>query len=228
MGRFQIIKTAERILRDLKRDPWTVRLFVALVAFDVFFVSISIAKAFELVSFNKGAGNVIIACQLALVALILLYGWWNRLNTALASLALVATVLALEKTFKFHLWLAYTVLRGAGLPVGTLVAGPMYYLLIGTLCVAILALGWRHSDTEGRAAILVVSVAFAVTAGTSVAADELSLFLGYLTPLPESVLSRGEQGLELLTSSALLALTFGVVRAEWLRRSIEVPETPRA
>jgi hypothetical protein len=53
-----------------------------------------------------------------------------------------------------------------------------------------------------------------------VTADAAAFLLKQVTNIHVFTLSRAEQGLELITVSALLALTVGVVRAGWRRQPI--------
>lgn len=209
-----------QLARTLLDDAWTLRLFLALVVFDLLFIAIVAAKAFAFIRFDGGFGNLIIAAQLILVAAVLGTGWFHNRNPAMASLTAVATLLAAEKVFKFHALFsvrASEVLMSGGLneTAGHLIGSLLYIALFGVLAVAILRIGWQGSDRNGRAAMALLVVAFAVMAGTSVVADAFAGLLRQLTSIGLFNLARGEQGLELITVSALLALTVGVVRVGW-------------
>lgn len=219
-NRIDRLSAVNQLVQTLLDDAWTLRLFLALALFDLLFIAIIAAKAFAFIQFEGGFGNLIIAGQLILVAAVLAIGWWHNRNPAIVSLTGVATLFAVEKVFKFHALFsvrASEVLMSAGLSTtaGHLIGSLVYILLFSALAVAIFLIGWQGSDRNGRAAMVLLGVAFAVMAGTSVIADAISGLLQRLTSIGFFNLSRGEQGLELITVSALLALTVGVVRVGW-------------
>lgn len=221
MSAVESLAAARDLGRNVLGDALTLRLFYALLAFDVAFIGVVAAKALGLVSFHSGIGNAIIAGQLALVVLVLVSGWWHARNAALASLALVALLMAVEKIFKFHgLFKGHAAgphaPPGLGAAAGGQVLGLTAYLLVfGSVIVAALAIGWRRSDRAGRASILLVGSGVAVMAATSIIADAIGSLLRTLLDMDRDTLSRAEQGLELFAASALLALAVGVVRVRW-------------
>jgi hypothetical protein len=219
-NRFESWPSVNRLALNLIGDPWTLRLFLTLVIIDFVFVAIIAAKTLAFVSFKGGFGNLVITSQLILVAMALVSGFWRYRNRAVLSLAIVAIMLALEKILKFHTVLSRHVgeafvQKGLSMSAGITVGSLMYVLVFGALSVVILLAGWRRSDREGRAAIALLGAAFAVMAGTSVVADLIGLILHDLASIDHFTLARGEQGLELITVSALLAISVGVVRVGW-------------
>jgi hypothetical protein len=225
MDKLDDLSAVKRLGRNLLADSWAIRLFVALAAFDLLFMLLVAAKAFDLIWFAPGIGNLMIAGQLVLVALVLVSAWQRYRNSALGSLALVASGLAAEKIFKFHsefgMQMGDTILpnaldASAGVKLGAL----GFAFVFGMVSLAVLMIGWRRSDRKGRAALLLVGAGFVLMAGTSVAADAAAFLLKHVTNIHVFTLSRAEQGLELITVSALLALTVGVVRVGWRRQPI--------
>ena len=221
MRGLESLAAARELGRNVLGDALTLRLFCGLLAFDVAYIGVVAAKALGLVWFHSGIGNAIIAGQLVLLALLLLSGWWHARNAALASLSLVAVLMAVEKIFKFHRFLkGHSVdphaLSGLGAAAsGQLIGLSAYLLVFGGVIVAALAIGWHRSDRAGRASILLVGTGFAVMAGTSIVADAIGSVLRTLLGMDRDALSRAEQGLELFAVSALLALAVGVVRVGW-------------
>ena len=221
MRGLESLAAARELGRNVLGDALTLRLFCGLLAFDVAYIGVVAAKALGFVWFHSGIGNAIIAGQLVLLALLLLSGWWHARNAALASLSLVAVLMAVEKIFKFHRFLkGHSVDPHAPSGLGAAASGQLiglsaYLLVFGGVIVAALAIGWHRSDRAGRASILLVGTGFAVMAGTSIVADAIGSMLRTLLGMDRDALSRAEQGLELFAVSALLALAVGVVRVGW-------------
>jgi hypothetical protein len=217
MDNFSNQLTVNRLARNVLADAWTIRLFVALATVDLVFILLVAAKAFDLISFTRGIGNLIIAGQLAMVALVLVSAWRRCRTPALASLALVSSGLAAEKIFKFHnevgVHLGHTVIPSAiDTSAATMIGVLGFAFFFGVIAASVLVIGWRRSDRQGRAALLLIAAGVAAMAATSISADVASFFMAHLTHVHHHTLSRLEQGLELITVSALLALTVGVVR----------------
>lgn len=218
---------AKRLGRDVLRDVSTRRLFTALMVFDVLFVLMIVAKAFDLVSFKAGIGNLMIASQFALAALVFIFGWWRYRDSAFGSLCVIASLLAAVKILKFHKALGVLFIYGwvAGIddPTRSEIGVLVFSLVFGAISIVILALGWRGTDRAGRAAIVLTGLVFGIVASASIGADALSYLLMRLVDMDHDTLSRLEQGIELVTVSALLALAVGVVRvgssALWMRNA---------
>jgi hypothetical protein len=220
MHTIESLAAVRELGRNVFKDTWTLRLFGALVACDVAFIGVVAAKAFGLIWFHAGVGNVIIAGQLVLVAVVLLSGWWHYRNAALASLAMVAILLAVEKSFKFHNVLGVRLGEalapiGLGIGIGQAIGFSAYLLGLGAVGFMTLMIGWRRSDRAGRAAILLLSTGFGIMAGTSIIADSAGTVLRILLSIDRDALARVEQGLELFTVSMVLVLAVGVVRVGW-------------
>jgi hypothetical protein len=220
MNKTKDVSAVRRLGRNVLKDSWTFRVFLALIAFDMLFTAVVAAKALAFIWFAHGIGNLIIAGQFTLVVLVLIYGWWRYLNAALASLVLVSSILAALKVFKFHSLLSTHFTQSMmkiGVADSTAVMIGIFgaVLIFGTISIATLVIGWRASDPEGRAAIGILGAGFVVTASAAIISDAIAAAIGTLTSIHPETLSRSEQGIELISVSVLLALTVGVVRVGW-------------